>query len=512
MLIPPSRRWLTALVCVLLCVEANAQPEVTLEFSGLFGRLNTYRPCRPEDLQGSFCPLPPNQYPPEGFLRPSGIDWFPDGQRLAVADYGNRKLQRCTPAGECFWIGGDGQGGQDSRVSRNVAGTFDKPHGVEVNLAGRIAVADEDNHAVQYCSDTGGCFYKGDDDTGNNEPRTALGFWAFPGDVAFLSNGDILGLDTGNNRIQRLRYPDWFTLRTYANIGGTGPGDTDGPAGIAVDLDDRVIIADTMNDRILVCHIVGINLECDPFGASGDQPGQFNRPVGIDVDPLGRIWVADTGNHRIQACDDQGQCVAFGEFGDFEATSDTSEGDNAEGPGRFNAPRDIAYHPTGWLAVADTDNNRVQLFTTEPAFTLNPGMNDAWLNPEVFGQGVFITAWPGLGLISLAHFTFDAQPPDPAALAIVGGPGQRWVTALGAFEGSRGLLRAQLTAGGVFDAESPAPQQQSGYGEYRIRFFNDCQTAELTVDFPGLDLSGEMNLVRALPDNGALCKALQPTP
>ncbi|MGH9927398.1 MAG: hypothetical protein ACRD5B_18680 [Nitrososphaeraceae archaeon] len=36
------------------------------------------------------------------------------------------------------------------------------------------------------------------------------------------------------------------------------------------------------------------------WGSEGTADGQFNEPGGIDVDPLGRVIVADTGNNRMQ--------------------------------------------------------------------------------------------------------------------------------------------------------------------------------------------------------------------
>jgi DNA-binding beta-propeller fold protein YncE len=39
------------------------------------------------------------------------------------------------------------------------------------------------------------------------------------------------------------------------------------------------------------------------WGSEGDEDVQFNQPEGIDVDPAGKVIVADTGNNRIQIFD-----------------------------------------------------------------------------------------------------------------------------------------------------------------------------------------------------------------
>lgn len=450
-----------------------AQPEATLEFENVFGEFFFYTPT-----------FPPNNIPPDGFSSPTGVT-FQSADRIIVADRGNLKLQSCDLAGDCFWIGNDGSG-----FGRNEPGVFDLPHGVETNSQGLIAVADEDNHWVQLCNDTAGCIFRGDSGSEDALPSTALGQWAFPQDVAVDSQDQVYGLDTGNDRIQVLRADTLNFFRVFMSS-GSGLGQLNGARGIAIDNQDRVVIADTGNHRIQICDT---QANCTAFGGQGGAPGLFRAPVGVEVDGLGRIWVADTGNNRIQVCDETGGCRAFGSAG--------------SGNFEFDTPTDVAVHPSGKVAVVDSNNHRIQIFNTEPSFQINAGMNDAWFNTATPGQGFFITVWPGLGKIFIAHFTFDAQPVQQGASAIVGGPNQRWVTAIGDFDGATGVLSAELTTGGLFDAEQPEPEQFQGYGTYTLRFI-DCNTAVLTYDFPGLGLSGEINLQRAVGDNAALCETLQ---
>lgn len=494
---------LAAALGILAAGAASADPEVSLVFDSMFGQQNFYQRCMPEDYQGDICTLPPNQYPPEGFLLPTGVDWL-DGDTLVVADYGDNKLQVCDRQGACYWVGNDAVG---PPPLRNVAGTFDLPHGVEVGPDGKVAVADEDNHAVQLCTLDGTCVYKGDAFTEDNDPGSGLGFWAYPDDVDFDSLGRIHGLDTGNNRIQVLLPPDLRFSRVYLK-GGTAAGQVDHPRGIAIDAQDRVIIADTGNNRIQICENVLVAPTCSTFGSLGSASGQFNGPIGVDVDALGRIWVADTGNNRIQVCDYQGGCVAFGEFGDFDPRSETSEGTASEGPGRFNEPHDVAVDASGRVAVADTRNFRIQLFRTEAAFSINAGMSDAYYSPLTDGQGFLVSVWPASHKMFLAQFTFDVQRPDTGVLAILGGSGQRWVTGFGEYAGAVAVLQAELTTGMVFDSAEPQAVQTPGYGTYTVTF-DDCMGGTIAYDFPQLELSGQIPIQRVAPDNVALCEALQ---
>ena len=59
----------------------------------------------------------------------------------------------------------------------------------------------------------------------------------------------------------------------------------------------------------------------------------------------------------------------------------------------------------------------------------------------------------------------------------------------------------------MFNASDPLATQEPAYGTITIVFIN-CNEALLTYDFPTLGLSGQMTLTRAVPDNEALCEAL----
>ncbi len=467
------KRYLTACLALALFAASTTQAQVqaTLEFVGEFGEFGFYT--------GTF---PPNAIPPTGFNQPRGLD-FLTGQRLLIADYGNNKLQSCDLAGEdCQWIGSDGSG-----FGRNVPGVFDRPHGVEVREDGRFAVADEDNHAVQLCTASGNCIYRGDNTTADNKPSSGLGRWAFPNDVSIDSESRVFGLDTENNRIQVLRPDNLNVLDTFLSA-GSAPGQVSLPRGLAIDAEDRIIIADTGNHRIQVCDA---DANCTAFGGQGTAPGAFNNPVGVDVDALGRIWVADTGNNRIQACSYGGDCIAFGSGGGYS----------------FLDPHDVAVHPSGTVAVADTGNNRIRLFATEASFRVNPGLNDAWYDPATAGQGFFFTLYPDRGEVFVANFTFDSERPPEDITAILGDPGHRWLTAYGAVEGTSANLAVTLTADGLFDSSTPPVNNTTPYGSYEIEFLG-CDRIRLSYDLPAIPQRGTIVLERVARDNVALCEAL----
>jgi DNA-binding beta-propeller fold protein YncE len=101
------------------------------------------------------------------------------------------------------------------------------------------------------------------------------------------------------------------------------------------------------------------------WGRFGGEQGEFNEPWGIAVDEQ-FIYIADTWNHRIQKFTHNGQFVlSFGVSG-VPASGET-------GAGLFFGPRDIVILGDGALAITDTGNHRLQLFTPEGAFIQQVG-------------------------------------------------------------------------------------------------------------------------------------------
>jgi hypothetical protein len=95
-----------------------------------------------------------------------------------------------------------------------------------------------------------------------------------------------------------------------------------------------------------------------------------------------------------------------------------------------------------------------------PPFTINAGLNDAWVSADAPLQGFFITVFEVLEAVFLSWFTFDSISPGDGVTAVFGAADQRWVTGLGIYSGDSVTINVELTSGGIFNGSVPLATQE----------------------------------------------------
>lgn len=93
------------------------------------------------------------------------------------------------------------------------------------------------------------------------------------------------------------------------------------------------------------------------WGKSGAGNGQFRNPFGIATDRGGAVYVADTDNDRVQV---------FSASGAFQR----KWGSTGSGDGQFLSAQDVAVDAQGGVWVADYRNDRVQKFGSGGGFQM----------------------------------------------------------------------------------------------------------------------------------------------
>ena len=178
------------------------------------------------------------------------------------------------------------------------------------------------------------------------EHGTGNGQFDSPAGVAVAEDGSIYVADFNNHRIQQFDHSGGF-VRAWGKKGHHRPGSLNYPTDLAIGPDGNVYVADAYNHRIGVFTPTGKHLRT--WGGKGHDAGEFDVAVGIAVDGQGRVYVADQFNHRVQVFTAEGRWLGmWGRAGNK--------------PGEFDRPNDIAIGTDGRVYVADFGNARVQVF------------------------------------------------------------------------------------------------------------------------------------------------------
>jgi DNA-binding beta-propeller fold protein YncE len=162
--------------------------------------------------------------------------------------------------------------------------------------------------------------------------------------------------DDQNDRIAVLD-PQSLALIGQTGSHGTGPGQFDAPYDVAVDSQQHLYVADNLNNRVDVFDAQSLGF-LGVFGGFGRTPGLFSiaRGVGgLSDDPLGGVAVADTANNRIQVFAADGTLTA-------------AWGIAGRSAGYFARPRGVAFAPDGGIAVADSFNYRIARIDSDGTF------------------------------------------------------------------------------------------------------------------------------------------------
>jgi len=158
---------------------------------------------------------------------------------------------------------------------------------------------------------------------------------------------------------------------------GSGDGELNHPAGLAVEASGNLVVVDSGNHRLQVFSPDGKFVgKC---GGPGKNPGEFNQPWGCTIDKDGNIWVADWKNHRVQKLSGQGKpLMSIGSYGKVTepegAYAVTTLGPYVAGESekagqprtdQFNHPTDVAVDNDGDIYVCDWGNHRICVFDSE---------------------------------------------------------------------------------------------------------------------------------------------------
>jgi DNA-binding beta-propeller fold protein YncE len=208
------------------------------------------------------------------------------------------------------------------------------------------------------------------------------------------SSGNIFAFEQNNQSIKKIAQ-DGSVVATWGSS-GSQDGEFSNNGGLAVDLQGNVYVGDVYNRRIQKFNSAGNFVT--KWGVQGTADGQFEWIYGVAAADSGFIFVSDhqNGSQTVQQFDlngnfirgfGSGSCANGGIGGPIDLDTDTlgnvyvasntcneivkfdSSGQEilrwggaGNGPAQFNNLFAVAISASGYIFVADNNNNRVQKF------------------------------------------------------------------------------------------------------------------------------------------------------
>ena len=305
------------------------------------------------------------------FYTPLGVAVDSAGN-VYVADTVNHTIRKVTSDGVVTTLAGQALSSGTNDGTSTTA-RFHSPYGVAVDSGNNLYVADGLNHTIRKVTSAGVVTTLAGlgQSSGTNDGTGSAARFNTPHGVAVDSAGIVYVADTYSGTIRRVSSDGVVT--TLAGLGGyTGTNDGVGsaarfcqPEGVAVDAAGNVFVADAYNYAIRKVTSAGVVTTLAGWpGNSGTNDGlgsaaRFLVPTGVAVDSAGIVYVGDSYNHTIRRVTSAGEVTTLagcaGQYAFADGTGSAA---------RFNYPAGVALDSTGNLYVADGGNCMVRRVTS----------------------------------------------------------------------------------------------------------------------------------------------------
>ncbi len=282
---------------------------------------------------------------------------------IFVVDRSNHKIRKITPNGDVTTFAGSGISGSTDGIG--TAASFRFPDGAVFDSQDNLFISDQSNHKIRKITPDGTVStFAGSGSIGAaNAIGTAASFY-FPAGMAVDANDNLLVADFGNNTIRKIT-PDG-TVTTFAGSGIMGSADGtvataqfNGATGVGVDQYGVVFVADYYNNKIRKIDTSGNVTTFAGTGliGSGDGIGSeasFHYPAIVAVDRNNNLFITDQENHKIRKCTPDGIVSTYAGTGTIGTT------DGISSSAQFNAPTGVAVDTSNNVYVCDYGNNKIR--------------------------------------------------------------------------------------------------------------------------------------------------------
>ena len=274
-------------------------------------------------------------------------------------------------------------GSSGSTDGTGSAARFNQPHGVSVDTAGNVFVADRNNHTIRKVTSAGVVTTLAGSAgiSGATDATGSAARFSYPYGVSVDTAGNVFVAEYNAHTIRKVTSAGVVT--TLAGSAGlSGSTDATGsaarfrnPIGVSVDTAGNVFVADYGNHTIRKVTSAGVVTTL--AGSAGligstDATGsaaRFYSPIGVSVDTAGNVFVADTINQTIRKVTSAGVVTTLagtaGSPGSTDATGSAA---------RFYYPYGVSVDTAGNVFVADTNNHTIRKVTSAGVVTTEAGL------------------------------------------------------------------------------------------------------------------------------------------
>jgi trimeric autotransporter adhesin len=329
-----------------------------------------------------------------GLSSPRGLGLDAAGN-VYVADIGNARVRKVTPAGAISSVAGNGTYGYNGDGKSALQASLGLPTGMALDASGNLYFGDYGSQRVRKVTPLGVISTV----AGNGQvvaspdggQATAVGL-ADPAGMAIDAAGNIYFADRASNRIRRIAANG--VLSTVAGTGTYGFGGDGGPAtqamlanpfGIALDRQGNLYIADSDNNRVrrvasngTISTVAGNGNQA--FGGDGGAAtsASLSFPSGVAVDAAGNLYIADMFHNRVRRVAVNGVITTAAGNGNYEYTGDGGAATSAS----LRYPVAVGFDGAGNLYIADSLNHSVRKVTPNGVITTVAGNGTAGLGAE----------------------------------------------------------------------------------------------------------------------------------